>query len=152
MRKIFFLLVMVLGSAGFAQTNLQGYWAGVSFGVPATAFHFGAEDVLGNGGDLRGTVGFSYLYSSGIYLGGDALFALNMDSTAPIDPYVGVGAFTSIGGGFGLGVQGLIGAEYRLVDAGFPEGGIFFEVGPDLYFAPRVFLGLTGRLGFNYHF
>jgi hypothetical protein len=152
MSKFLFVVAALCCGSALAQTNLSGAWAGISFGVPATALHVGGEDALGEGVDLRGTLGFSYLYSSGVYLGADALFNLDLDTGAPIDTYLGAGAFTSIGGGFGLGIQGLFGGEYRLVEAGLPEGGVFFEIGPDLYLAPRVFLGLTGRIGFNYHF
>ncbi len=151
-KRLLIAALLCFGGA-FAQTNLSGAWAGISFGAPATALHFGGEDALADGVDLRGTLGFSYLYSSGVYIGADALFNLDMDTGgAPIDTYLGAGAFASVGSGFGLGIQGLFGGEYRLVEAGLPEGGIFLELGPDLYLAPGVFLGLTGRLGFNFHF
>jgi hypothetical protein len=153
MRIIFLLTAFLIGGAALAQTSLQGYWAGISVGAPATSLHFGVEDILGDGVDLRGNLGFSYLYTSGVYLGADALFDLDMNTgTVPLDTYLGAGAFASIGGGFGLGIQGLFGGEYRLVEAGLPEGGVFLELGPDLYLAPRPFFGFTGRFGFNYHF
>lgn len=147
MRKLILIVLLSCGGA-FAQT---GYWGGVSLGSPATALHFGAENLLGDGIDLRGTLGFAYLYSSGVYLGADALFALDTDVPS-LEPYLGAGAFTTIGSGFGLGVQGLFGGEYRLTDVGLPEGGLFLELGPNLYLAPSAFLGITGRFGFNYHF
>jgi hypothetical protein len=152
MRKTLLLLVIFLGGLGSAQTTVQGLWAGGSVGAPGLTFHLGAEDALGVGVDLRGNLGFSYLYSSGFYLGGNALFDLGVDTTVPFDLYAGVGPFITVGGGFGLGAEGFIGGEYRFVEAGFPEGGVFFEVGPDLYLAPRAFFGVTARLGFNYHF
>jgi hypothetical protein len=151
MRRLWFIVVVMLVGTAFAQ---QGYWGGVSLGSPALGVHFGAEDLLSDGVDVRGTLGFSYLYTSGVYLGADALFALDTTTTPTpsVEPYLGAGAFTTIGSGFGLGVTGLFGGEYRLDYAGLPEGGLFIEIGPDLYLAPTVFFGLTGRIGFNYHF
>jgi hypothetical protein len=151
MRKVIGLLVFLSFSSVFAQANLQGYWGGVSFGSPGISFHVGAEDALGAGVDLRGNLGYNYLFSRGVSIGADALFHFDTDAGA-IDVYGGAGGFLALGGGFGLALQGLVGGEYRLVDAGFPEGGLFFELGPDLYLAPSVFLGFTGRVGFNYHF
>jgi hypothetical protein len=145
------LLVLVLG-VGFAQ-NAQGLWAGVSAGSPGANIHVGAEDVLGDGIDLRGNLGYSYLFVGGFYLGADALIHLDVDmSGAPIDVYAGGGPFVTVGSGFGLGIEGLIGGEYSLIDAGLPAAGVFFELGPDLYLAPSLQFGFTGRIGFNYHF
>ncbi|MGL4608203.1 MAG: hypothetical protein ACRCYY_00750 [Trueperaceae bacterium] len=152
-RLLVITLVLLSASSSFAQTSLRGYWGGVSLGLPTTALHFGVEDLFDEEIDLRATLGLSYAYTSGFYLGADALFDLDLDTgTAPLDTYLGAGLFTSFGGEFGIGLQGLIGGEYRFVEANFPQGGLFFEVGPDLYFAPSFLFGITARVGFNYHF
>jgi hypothetical protein len=148
MRKLLLLLVLAWAGSALAQDN----WVGGSFGSPAVSFHFGVENALGPNADLRGNLGFSYVYTSGFYVGADALFDLGVDTTAPFQVYAGGGPFLALGRFSGFGIEGVLGGEYRLVDAGFPEGGVFLELGPAFYIAPFAGLGVTGRLGFNYHF
>jgi hypothetical protein len=142
------VMVLCLGSA-FAQT---GYWGGVSFGFPGVNVHFGIED-LTPAFDLRANLGFSY-FGGGFTLGADALFALPIETTAPIDVYAGGGPLIAAGGaaGFGFGINVLAGLEYRLTELNFPEGGVFVEIGPTLLFVPAFGGGFVGRAGFNYHF
>jgi hypothetical protein len=132
------------------DVNRTPYWAGVSFGFPGISAHFGIQNALGQGADLRANLGYNY-FGSGLALGADALFNIGITNVdAPINFYAGGGPYLTIGTPFGAGVQGVVGAEYRLVDAGFDTGGIFFELGPAIGF-PGGF-GFVGRAGFNYHF
>ena len=155
MRNVVVLLcfLMLGGALGQSGFSASGYWFGVSAGSPGANIHVGATDALGAGIDIRGNLGYSYLFSSGFYIGGNAIIHLDVDvSDAPIDVYAGGGPFVTVGGGFGLGIEALVGAEYRLTSVDLPQAGIFFELGPDLYLAPSLSFGFTGRLGFNYHF
>lgn len=152
MRKflVSLLAVAVLGGgAAFAQS---GYWAGVSAGYPGAALHFGLENVSPNL-DVRINAGYNYIGTGGFALGVDALYALPVDmGAAPIGVYAGGGLGLGIGSGVSVGLNLFAGGEFRLVDAGLPEGGIFLEAGPSLGFSPSFNFGVTARLGFNYHF
>lgn len=149
MRKflISLIAVAVLGAgAAFAQS---GYWAGVSAGYPGAALHFGLSDVTPDL-DVRVNAGYNYI-GSGFALGVDALYHLPFDTGAPIDLYAGGGVGLGIGTGVDVAVNLLVGGEFRLVDAGLPQGGVFLEAGPSLNLNPFKF-GVAARVGFNYHF
>ncbi len=152
MRKflVSLIAVAVLGAgAAFAQS---GYWAGFSVGYPGAALHFGLEDVSPNL-DVRINAGYNYIGTGGFALGVDALYHLPLDMGAtPIDVYAGGGLGLGIGSGVALGLNLFAGGEFSLAGSGMPEGGIFLEVGPALGFTPNFNLGVTARLGFNYHF
>ncbi len=152
MRKLMISLVAVavLGfGAAFAQ---QGLWAGVSIGFPGAAVHFGVEDVAA-GLDVRGNAGFNYVGVSGFSLGVDVLYGLPVNTgDLPIDVYVGGGPGVSIGAPVGFAINAFGGAEFRLVDVGLPEGGIFLEIGPSIAILPAFAGNFVGRLGFNFHF
>ncbi|MEX2535380.1 MAG: hypothetical protein WD273_07220 [Trueperaceae bacterium] len=135
------------------------YWAGVSFGYPfGVNFHFGGEDMLSQGIDLRGniTAGFGGVFG----VGADVLVDLPVDTGAtPVDVYAGGGLSVAFGEidntpgmdtAFGIGL--MFGGEYRLVDAGLPEGGVFAEVGPSINLGAGSPFGVNAKLGFNYHF
>ena len=170
MRKfiVSLLAISVLGLGGaFAQivtTDADAdlddqYWAGVSFGYPfGVNFHFGAEDMLSEGIDFRGnvTAGFNGVFG----VGADVLVDLPVDTgTTPVDVYAGGGLSVAFGDmdadgamdtAFGIGL--MFGGEYRLVDAGLPEGGVFAEVGPSINLGAGSPFGVNAKLGFNYHF
>jgi hypothetical protein len=159
MRKVilFLLAVAVLGAgSAFAQSCL---WAGVSAGYPGAVLHFGVEDVFA-GLDIRANVGYQYLGVTGIGLGADVLYGLDIDAgVLPLDTYVGGGLQFGIGGGGLLNLGAVGGIEYRLGELGLPEGGIFLEVGPSIgyRFSPgedenNFKIDFLGRLGFNFHF
>ncbi len=158
MRKLLITLTVIaaLGTGGvFAQS---GYWAGVSAGYPGAQVHFGVENVFANM-DVRGNLGFAYL-GSYLEVGANVLYPLNVDTgTIPLDVYVGGGpSFGFVfAGALVVGVEAFAGIEYRLIDLGLPEGGVFFEVGPKFVFVTAGGLsgsafGPMGRLGFNWHF
>lgn len=152
MRKFIISLVAVavLGTgAAFAQS---GYWAGVSAGYPGAAVHFGVDNIA-PGFAVRLNAGFNYIGTQGFALGVDALYDLpvNMGDT-PIDLYVGGGLGIGIGAGVALGVNLFVGGEFSLAQAGLPEGGVFLEVGPSIGVVPAFGFGVSGRVGFNYHF
>lgn len=150
MRKLLITLIAVAAlSAGsaFAQT---GTWAGVSFGWPGTALHFGVENIATNI-DVRANLGFEF--GLGAAFGVDALYNLNLDTgVAPLSTYAGGGIGLGFGAGLSASINLLVGGEYRLVEANFPAGGVFFEVGPTMRVTPGFLFGFAGRLGFNYHF
>jgi hypothetical protein len=150
MRKLIIslLAVAILGSgAAFAQT---GTWAGLSVGWPGAALHFGVENLATNL-DVRANLG--YQYTGSFSFGVDALYNLNLQTDVPaLRTYAGGGFGFAFGAGLEAGVGLLVGGEYRLVDAGFPQGGVFFEAGPAIAITPAFGFGFAGRLGFNYHF
>jgi hypothetical protein len=152
MRKLLISMIAIVAlgtGAAFAQT---GTWAGVSLGWPGAALHFGLENVAPNL-DVRANLGYTYIGTGGFSFGVDALYNLNLDTgMAPLSTYVGGGLGLGFGAGFSAGIGLLAGAEYRLIDAGLPEGGVFFEVGPTIGLAGGFAFGFAGRLGFNYHF
>ena len=152
MRRLFIglLTVLVLG-AGTASAQM---WAGISSGFPfGVTLHFGLEDVLSPGIDVRanGTVGFAGAFG----VGADVLIGLPVNvPDIPIDVYAGGGPAVAFAGagGFALAVNAFAGVEYRLGQVGFDPGGVFLEVGPTIVLVPAFGAGFVGRLGFNYHF
>lgn len=152
MRKflVSLIAVAVLGAgAAFAQ---GGMWAGVSAGYPGAALHFGVDDVAPNLA-VRINAGYNYIGTGGFAIGADALYDLAVDmGDAPIQVYVGGGVGLGIGSGVAVGVNAFVGGEFSLASAGLPQGGVFLEVGPSIGVIPTFGFGVTGRLGFNYHF
>ena len=165
MRKLFILLLGVLAlSAGttFAQTDdastsvnlninnavTENYWAGISFGYPGIYGHFGLKDVLGAGGDVRANLGYAYA-GGGFVLSADALFDIALNVDAPLGLYLGGGPYINVGDGFSVGIEGLAGLEYRLIDFGFTPGAVFFELGPAIGTGGFDFIS---RVGFAYYF
>ena len=150
MRKLLALVAAIALMGGAASA--QDYWAGISVGTGGS-LHFGVENLAENL-DARANLGFNFLFSSGFTFGADALYHFDLDTgDLPLDVYAGGGlAFGVYDAAFGLGVNLFGGAEYRLIEADFPEGGIFFELGPLINFVPDFAPGAVGRLGFNYHF
>lgn len=152
MRKVLVVVFALVLGSGFAQ-EVQGLWAGISAGFPGFNLHVGAENVLDLGGqplDIRGSAGFNYFGAAAV-ISADGLLGFDVDTDLPIDAYAGAGLTARIGSGFNLGIEGVVGVEYRLGDVGLPEGGVFFEILPILYITPVDF-GFNARLGFNYHF
>lgn len=149
MRKLLISLfaVAALGTgAAFAQS---GFWAGVSGGYPGAEAHFGVENVFANL-DLRANVGYSY-GAGALTLGADVLYGLDLDTGAlPLDTYVGAGGTLVLQPNMFGTVNLFGGIEYRLSEIGLPEGGVFLEVGPTVRLPFAI--GITARLGFNYHF
>jgi hypothetical protein len=149
MRKLLISLfaVAALGTgAAFAQS---GFWAGVSGGYPGAEAHFGVENVFA-GLDLRANVGYSY-GASALTVGADVLYGLDLDTGAlPLDTYVGGGGTLVLQPNLFGTVNVFGGVEYRLGEVGLPEGGVFLEVGPTIRLPFAI--GITARLGFNYHF
>jgi hypothetical protein len=115
------------------------------------AFGMGINNLINNDIDVRfmASVGTG----GGFGIGADALFPLAVDIEGPIQPYLGAGPSIVVGGAdFIVALKGFVGAEYRLVDVGFPEGGVFAEIGPALTILPGFGGQLNARIGFNYHF
>ncbi|MEJ2668290.1 MAG: hypothetical protein P8Z81_14545 [Deinococcales bacterium] len=158
MRKIVIMLCIaatLAGGAAFAQgsTTSEHYWVGFSAGYPAADLHFGISNAFPNFG-VRANFGFGY-FGYGFTVGLDGLYTLPINTgNLPIVPYIGLGPTAAFGylGGFAVGANLFGGLEYRLGQIGFEPGGVFFEVGPSVYFVPTVFAGVFGRFGFNYHF
>lgn len=156
MRKWMIALLATLmtgAGAAFAQdltTPGQGYWAGASVGYPGASLHFGVENVIEDLA-VRANLGFNYAATSGLAAGVDALYTLPIETEAPVNPYAGGGIAFGFGQTFDAAIHVIGGAEFRLVDAGAPEVGIFGEVGPGFSVTGSGF-AFTGRLGANYHF
>ncbi|MBS3934517.1 MAG: hypothetical protein KGZ35_09180 [Truepera sp.] len=153
MRKLLALITVILLSLSVAKAqDLAGSWVGVSGGFPGFNLHFGLNDAISQGIDLR--LNGSFTYTGAFGLGADVLVAIPAELDQPIAVYGGGGPYATFGGaaGFGFGLALFVGGEYRLGDIGFAPGGIFAELGPSLGFAPSFGVGFVGRLGFNYHF
>lgn len=159
MRKLLlgmFTALLVTGGAAFAQdvdvvvVDDSDYYAGLSAGYPGAAIHFGLENVTRNL-DVRFNLGYTYIGAGGATLGVDGLYTLDVDTDgAPVDVYVGGGVGANFNGTFHVKAVG--GAEFRLVDAGAPQVGVFVEAGPAFGFGAAGGFGIDGRLGANYHF
>ena len=153
------LTVLGLGS-GLAQdafdddVNLEGdTWVGISTGFPfGVNLHFGFEDMIGEGIDLRANAALGL--GSQFGLGADVLADLPIDMDNPaLGIYAGGGPnFSFVAGNAVVSLGLLVGGEFRLGDAGLPEGGIFAEVGPTLTFVPAFVPNANAKFGFNYHF
>lgn len=152
MRKLLITLITIITlSAGTAFAQ-NGYWAGISGGWPGVAVHFGLEDVTPNL-SVRINAGYAYGGATGFALGIDGLYELPVNTgAAPIDVYLGPGVGVGVGRGFAFAVNLVLGGEFRLVDAGLPQAGVFLEVGPSIGVLPSFSPNIIGRLGFNYHF
>lgn len=148
------LLATLMAGAGaaFAQdlgTTDQGYWAGASVGYPGASLHFGVENVVENIA-VRANLGYNYV-GAGFAAGVDGLYTLPVDLDAPAHLYAGAGVGFGFGDDFDAAIHLLGGGEFRLVETGAPEIGIFGEVGPGFSVSDGDF-AFTGRLGVNYHF
>lgn len=157
MRKLLLglLAALVLGSGtAFAQS---GFFAGLSGGYPGAAIHFGVEDVITPGLDLRANIGYAYAGASGPSFGVDGLYGLDVDTgEVPVDIYAGGGLGLVFGEA--LAIKALVGGEYRFFEIDLPELGAFLEVGPsfgidlDTADAYEPGFGFDARVGVNYHF
>ena len=146
------LVGLLLAGSATAQD-----WFGVRSGYPlAVTLHDGIGNALGAGSDLR--ISGRVVASSGSVrfgVGADAL--LNVFTDGPVDAYVGAGPSLEFGPGRAdLGVQGLVGGQFRFAHVGLPQLGVFVEgsVGASLSLS-----GGTARiptfgaaLGFNWYF
>lgn len=155
MRRLLIVLLAVTTFSTGTAVAQSGYWAGFSVGYPGAALHFGLEDVAPSLA-VRVNAGYSYI-GNRFALGFDALYDVSVDTgAAPIDVYLGGGLGIGVGRGSPIiSVNLLAGGEFRLIDAGLPQGGIYLEVGPSLSFnvpQNRTPFGVVARLGFNYHF
>lgn len=172
MRKLFALLVAVALASGAAlaqdtetdidvdvDTNLFSVdygttqWAGVALGYPF-AVYYGVEDVFQDA-DVRGRLSTSFF---DVTVGGDVLFDITELEDVPVTIYGGGGPNVSIAffGGFGFGLSGVVGAEWRFdeqIGAFLDVGvGYTFYIGSDLDLVPLAGLSPRGALGVNFHF
>lgn len=146
------LLLVTLGSA-----NAQS-WFGVRSGYPlGVTLHYGVQNVLSNGFDLR----VSGRVTAG---GGNARFGVGIDAMTtvaregPFSAYLGAGPAIEFGaGGAWLDVHALFGGEFRFVDFGLAPLGLFLEATLGGSFglgngAPAQVPTFGAALGVNYHF
>jgi len=149
MRK-FLVTLIAVAALGSGAALAQGYWAGASTGYPfGVTLHFGIEDLLSPGVDLRvnlrgdlirgSSTGVTYS-GFAVGVGADVLYSLSdMVTDSPVLPYVGgglmlgfvSGSATTTGsppqtagiGGISYDIHGLVGAEYPIN----PTWGVFGE-------------------------
>lgn len=167
MRNFFTLLLvaLLLGGVALAQDDAATtidlepeadfygttQWAGVSLGYPSSIY-YGLNDVFGDA-DLRFRLSSRY-YDFAI--GVDALYDITRIEDVPVNVYGGGGPNIGFGffGAFGIGLSGVIGAEYRITE----EFGAFLEIGGGytFYFGSNLAIPsldfLRSSLGVNYHF
>lgn len=103
---------------------------------------------------VQGFIGGGF---GGVTIGADYLFHSDAFNHPDIPFYVGPGVFigSSAAGGpkydsnsLGLGVRGMFGVSYFFPKNPFE---ISFEIGPVLYIAPRVDVGIGGGLAFRFY-
>lgn len=121
------ILGAVLAIGLFANASAQN-WFGVRSGYPlGVTLHYGIDNALSNGFDLRvsGRVTAS---------GGSARFGIGVDAMTtvaaegPFSVYLGAGPALEFGnGGAWLDIHALGGGEFRFVDLGLPQLGLFLE-------------------------
>jgi len=121
------ILCAVLAFGLFANASAQN-WFGVRSGYPlGVTLHYGIDNALSNGFDLRvsGRVTAS---------GGAARFGIGVDAMTtvanegPFSVYLGAGPALEFGnGGAWLDIHALAGGEFRFVDFGLDQLGLFLE-------------------------
>jgi len=166
MRKLFTLILASVFLSGAAlaqddaantvdidsQTDFYGstQWAGIGLGYPSS-IHYGINDIFGDA-DLRIRLSSRYY---GAALGAEALFDIIRIEDIPINTYAGGGLDLRYrGNSFGIGINGVAGAEYR-----FSETiGFFLELNAVIpfYFGSGYIYGFRdyggSTIGVNYHF
>lgn len=119
------LLLIFLLLAGTAQAQ---NWFGIRSGYPlGVTVHYGIDNGLARGFDLR-ISGRVYARGGNVTagIGVDALRDVTIEP--PFSVYIGGGPAVEFGTGlFLLDVHGLVGAEFRFIDLGLPELGLFLE-------------------------
>ena len=166
MRKFLTLILisLFLGSIALAQDDAATtvdidpqadfygttQWAGIGLGYPSS-IHYGLNDVLGDNIDIRFRLSSRY---AGVALAGEALFDIVRIEDLPVNVYAGGGLDLRYRGrSFGIGINGIAGAEYR-----FSESlGFFLELNAviPIYFSTyRYGFGdySGSTIGVNYHF
>lgn len=151
------LIATVLVAALVSGTASAQDWFGVRSGFPlGVTLHYGVGNALGAGTDLRisgrvvasgGSVSFG--------VGADALRTVFVDG--PVTAYVGGGPSVEFGPGRAdLGVQGLVGGQFRFTQVNLAQLGVFLEgsVGASLSLSGGSARIPTfgAALGFNWYF
>lgn len=155
-RVLLALLTAALVS-GISSASAQGNWFGVRTGYPlGVTIHYGIANALSNGFDLR-------ISGHVVAHGGQARVGLGLDAMhtiaekSPFSVYLGAGPAIEFGAGNAwLDLHALFGGEFRFVDLGLPQLGIFAEgtlggaIGLSDGSAEVPTFGAA--LGVNYHF
>ena len=150
-------LALVLAALLLAGAVSAQNWFGVRSGFPlGVTLHYGMANALGGGADLR--ISGRLVASGGgvsFGVGADALVGVFADG--PVTAYVGGGPSVEFGPSRAdLGVQGLVGGQFRFAQVGLQQLGVFLEgsIGASLSLS-----GGTARiptfgaaLGFNWYF
>lgn len=121
-------LALVLAALLIAGAASAQNWFGVRSGFPlGVTLHYGMANALANGADLRISGRFvTGGTSTSFGVGADALWRVYADG--PVRAYVGAGPTLEFGPGRAdLGVQGLVGGEFRFSDFRLPQLGLFLE-------------------------
>ena len=150
-------LAAVLLASGIATASAQNNWVGIRTGYPlGLTVHYGRVNGFGPGADMRISGRIEVHNNVARYgLGVDVLHTVYYDS--PFSVYIGAGPAIETGsGGTWLDVHGLIGSEFRFVNVGAPQIGLFAEgtlggvIGISNQPSEIPSVGLA--LGVNYHF
>lgn len=141
----------------FANASAQN-WFGLRSGYPlGVTLHYGVDDALSNGFDLR--VSGRITASGGsarIGIGVDAMTTVAVEG--PFSVYVGAGPALEFGnGGAWLDIHALAGGEIRFVDFGLEPLGLFVEATLGGAFglgsgSQAQIPTFGAALGVNYHF
>ena len=121
------VVALALALTLLAGTASAQDWIGVRSGYPlGVTLHYGLGNALGDA-DLR-ISGRLVADRGGVRIGVGADALVNVFAEGPVDAYVGGGPALEFGPGRAdLGVQGLIGGQFRLAQVNLPQLGVFVE-------------------------
>ncbi len=148
-------VALALALTLLAGTASAQDWIGVRSGYPlGVTLHYGLGNSLGDA-DLR-VSGRLVADRAGVRVGIGVDALLNVFAEGPFDAYVGGGPSVEFGPGRAdLGVQGLVGGQFRLAQVNLPQLGVFVEgsVGASLSLSGgRARIPTFGAaLGFNWY-
>ena len=155
--RVLLVLITTALVSGISTASAEGNWFGIRSGYPlGLTLHYGVANGLASGAALR-VSGRLVVDGNGTRfgLGLDALHTVA--AVSPFSVYLGAGPAVEVGSGVALlDVHGLVGGEFRFVDLGVPQLGIFAEgtLGARIGISgiSSQFPTFGAALGVNWHF
>lgn len=152
MKRCLVLLLVMLASSALAQNNWFGLRTGYPLGVTV---HYGIRNGLAAGTDLR-ISGNLRVRGSDVRVGVGVDALRNVAAQGPFVVYVGGGpAIEFARGGALLDIHALAGGEFRFVDLGLPQLGLFAELALGAAIGigrPSEIPTFGAAVGFNWRF
>ena len=152
MKKIIFVILFLILSAGIAKSQQSGFGLGVMFGEPSgISFKYW----LSERNAVDGGLAWSFIDNGSMHIHADYLYHFKDAFPAPnLDIYLGIGGrikFSGTGNSSDnrLGVRIPVGLVYEFSDAPFD---IFLEIAPILDLTPTTEGSANADLGIRYFF